>query len=444
MPRLIGPGLLTLLTVTALLASGDQALAHHVQCGDVITEDTTLDSDLIDCPGHGLLIGADNVTVDLNGHIIDGDGDPGPGFGCDTGIANGRFDGCSSNEQQGHDGVTIRGGTVREFAHGVQVVVADRNSVSQLRLYDNSGFGGIATYLMSNGRIEGNRALDNRTGIAVYEPKGRMTITGNVAGRNSAYGIELAGGVTGDRLEDNVTFGNGAGMFIFSASGLLVSGNRSFGNRGTGMSFLWGAQHVEGNRAWDNGFAGIDVTGDGSRVERNTVFRNASTAPPADPYSGGIIFFEADDNRIVGNRVFENGGRAGIMISAETGGNTVASNHVRDNTGHGIFHSTFLDERGMAIAHNHSIRNGADGIHVSEPERASDAGIQSSELRGNRTDRNGDDGIEVRSDEVTVVANRATSNFDLGIDAVPGTIDGGRNRALANGNALQCVNIFCR
>ena len=443
MPRLIGPGLLAVLTVTALLASGGQALANHVQCGDVITEDTTLDSDLIDCPGHGLLIGADNVTLDLNGHTVDGDGDPRPGYGCDTGIANGRFDNCS-NEQHGHDGVTIRGGTVREFAHGVQVVVADRNSLSQLRLHDNSGFGGIATYLMSNGRIEGNRALDNRTGIAVYEPQGRTTITGNVAGRNAGYGIDLAGGVTGDRLADNVTFANGAGMFIFSASGLLVTGNRSFGNRGAGMGFLYGAQHVEGNRVWDNGFSGIDMTGDGSRVERNTVFRNASGASPADPRWGGIIVHDADENRIVGNRVFQNGGRGGIVISAETGGNAVVSNHVRDNTGHGIFHSTFLDERGVAISHNHSIRNGADGIHVSDPEHASDARSQTSELRGNRTDRNGDDGIEVRSAEVTVAANRATWNFDLGIDAVPETIDGGRNRAFGNGNALECVNVFCR
>ena len=443
MPRLIGPGLLTVLTVAALLASGGQALASHVQCGDVITQDTTLDSDLIDCPGHGLLIGSDDVTLDLNGHTVDGDGDPRPGYGCDTGIANGRFDDCAV-EEPGHDGVTIRGGTVREFAHGVQVAVADRTLLSHLRLHDNSGLGGIAIYFMSNGRIEGNRALDNRTGIAVYEPQGRTTITGNVAGRNAAYGIDLAGGVTGDRLTDNVTFGNGVGMFIFYASGLLVSGNRSFGNRGTGMSFLWGTQHVEGNRVWDNGVGGMDVTGDGSRVERNAVFRNASTAPPTARYSGGILFLEADDTRIVGNRVFENGGRAGIAVSSEAGGNTVASNHVLDNAGHGIFHSTFLDERGVAIAHNHSVRNGADGIHISKPERAFDARIQASELRGNRTDRNGDDGIEVRSDEVTVVANRAAWNFDLGIDAVPGTIDGGRNRGHGNGNALQCANVFCR
>ena len=98
MPRLIGPGFLTVLAVATLLASGGQALASHVQCGDVITQDTTLDSDLIDCPGDGLVIGADDVTLDLNGHTVDGDGDPRPRLGRDTGIVNGRFDNYSGQE----------------------------------------------------------------------------------------------------------------------------------------------------------------------------------------------------------------------------------------------------------------------------------------------------------------------------------------------------------
>ena len=56
-----------------VLGSG-QALASHVSCGDTITTDTTLDSDLVNCPNNGIVIGADNITLDLNGHTIDGDG----------------------------------------------------------------------------------------------------------------------------------------------------------------------------------------------------------------------------------------------------------------------------------------------------------------------------------------------------------------------------------
>jgi parallel beta-helix repeat protein len=446
MPRVIGPGFLAVLTVVALHASGSRAHASHVNCGDVITQDTTLDADLIDCPGDGLVIGADGVTLDLNGHTVDGDGDPRPRLGCDTGIVNGRFDNCSG-QHAGHSGVTIRGGTVREFAHGVQVIIADHNSLLRLRLYDNSGFGGIATYLMSNGRIEGNSALDNRAGIAVYEPEGRTTITGNVIGRNSGFGLELAGGVAGDRLENNVAFGNASGFFIFGARGLLIRGNRSFANRGSGMSLVDGASenYVEGNRVWDNGVVGIDMS-EGvhrNRVEGNTVFRNASVSP-SDYLSGGITVAEGDDNRIVGNRIFENGGLGGIVITAESGGDAVASNLVRSNRGHGIFIGTlYEDAGGIVIAGNRSSQNGADGIHVSQEMMDPGTHIRVSELRGNRTDRNGDDGIDVGSNKVALVANRARWNFDLGIEAIAGVLDGGGNRAFGNGNPLQCVNVVC-
>jgi hypothetical protein len=69
-------------------------------------------------------------------------------------------------------------------------------------------------------------------------------------------------------------------------------------------------------------------------------------------------------------------------------------------------------------------------------------------IERNRTDRNGDDGIDVDVGEfgqpITVRANRAFFNADLGIEADPGTIDGGGNHAKHNGNALQCLNVACR
>ena len=50
-----GPFLAAALAAATLLAvSAGQALADHVQCGDVITQDTTLDSDL-NCAGDGLV-----------------------------------------------------------------------------------------------------------------------------------------------------------------------------------------------------------------------------------------------------------------------------------------------------------------------------------------------------------------------------------------------------
>ena len=59
------------------------------------------------------MIGADDVTLDLNGHLVDGDGTPATGCDqrtqiCDSGLVD-----------DGHDGVTVMHGSVREFAVGV-------------------------------------------------------------------------------------------------------------------------------------------------------------------------------------------------------------------------------------------------------------------------------------------------------------------------------------
>jgi parallel beta-helix repeat protein len=449
MPRSYGVVFIVALALWVLLGVlVSDALGSHVSCGKVITQDTTLDSDLLDCPGDGIVIGAPGITLDLDGHVVDGDGDPGRRPGCDTGIVNGRFDSCSG-QVVGHDGVTVRNGTVQEFAHGVQVIIADRNSLLRLHLEHNTGFGGIATFLMTNGRIEGNRAFGNRSaGIAVYEPGGRTTITGNLLGRNSGHGIELAGSAPGDRLEDNVTFANtGAGFNVSGARGLLVRGNRSSANA-VGMNFWDGVSdtRVVGNRLWSNGFAGISIE-EGShrnRIEGNAVFRNAYASSVQFP-GGGITLSNGDDNRITGNRVLDNGGDGGIVFGAESRGDVVASNHVAGNAGHGILLGVLYEDAGGAIVSgNHVVRNGEDGIHVREESLDPETHIEVSEVWGNHTDRNGDDGIDVRSDKVAVAANRAAWNADLGIDAVAGVTDGGGNRARWNGNPLQCVNVFCR
>src|SRR5215469_4973602 len=109
------------LGVAALLAGGltvipgGLAQASVLHCGDVITANTRLGSDLVNCPDNGLVIGADNITLDLNGHVIDGDGTPVPSCPpdtpCDIGVAN----------WAGHSHVTIEGGSIRQFDVGVSV-----------------------------------------------------------------------------------------------------------------------------------------------------------------------------------------------------------------------------------------------------------------------------------------------------------------------------------
>ena len=71
MQRFLGPNATTaaVLTIAAALLLVPPASATHVGCGDVVTQDTTLDSDLL-CEGDGLIVAASDVTLDLGGHVI--------------------------------------------------------------------------------------------------------------------------------------------------------------------------------------------------------------------------------------------------------------------------------------------------------------------------------------------------------------------------------------
>ena len=51
---------------------GPAPVPKTVFCGQKITQSIILNNNLGDCLGHGLIVGADNITIDLNGKTIDG------------------------------------------------------------------------------------------------------------------------------------------------------------------------------------------------------------------------------------------------------------------------------------------------------------------------------------------------------------------------------------
>src|SRR5215467_5390663 len=90
---------LTLMAVVIVALGATSARADGVVCGQVVTSDLTLTTDLIGCPGDGLIVEA-NVTVNLNGHTIRGSGQ---GVGV---LARG-------------DRVTVMNGTITNFGTGL-------------------------------------------------------------------------------------------------------------------------------------------------------------------------------------------------------------------------------------------------------------------------------------------------------------------------------------
>jgi parallel beta-helix repeat protein len=334
----VGIAAAIVLAALALVPSG--ALARQVECGQRVTRDLRLDADLVNCPGNGLVVGADGVTIDLGGHVVDG-------TGRGTGILNGQWG-------DGYRDVTIRNGAVRSFKTGVR----------------------------SGGR--GTRVS-------------RLSVTHNAAGGISVRSREC-------RLDHNVVTDNayGHGIFVGGVSGCRITANRVSGHLGAGIEASRSRAHViERNRVFDNRQAGILLAGTaGVRVARNTVYGNAgpgvllfdgATANHvlvntlAANGRGIAVTLGGAANRIEGNSV--SGSRdIGIRLSETGPGNRVLDNLVVLSGEDGI---ALNDSPQAVVGRNSSHDNRDDGIDI----RASDV-----MLFGNVTAGNGHLGIEAPPD----------------------------------------------
>jgi parallel beta-helix repeat protein len=372
------------------------ANAAHVSCNDTITTDTTLDSDLTKCTGPGIRIGADDITLDLNGHTITGKGN-----------------GVGVNNIAGYDGVTIEDGSIHNFMESVAVVGAADNHLRGLSLshnrhvgmyvQDSSGieiednsvtdirFAGIFLSRSHDLRVEGN-SVSTSSGGVVAAASDHVAIEGNVAEGNDGWGIALVQGTSESHVAANTVSGNEAGIGLDDANDNQVSNNQAFDN------------------------ADDIIVGGSTNVITDNQVADASGCKKGCGY--GISLENGAGNLIAQNDVRRTL-RDGIRIDAFVPEVPTVDNVVRDN----VVTDATVD--GLSI--------GTDG----------DGTVSGTLVEGNVATGSGDDGFDIRRPAATLTGNTANDNFDLGIEAVPGVIDGGGNTASGNGNPLQCTNVFC-
>jgi parallel beta-helix repeat protein len=357
------------------------ASAAQVKCGDTITADTTLRHDLRNCPNNGIVIGADDITLDLSGHTIDSDGTPTAGCDvqtefCDVGVVN-----------FGHDGVTVKDGSLRQFGGAVNLF----GPLQRNRLLD----------------ISASRSAD--VGIQLFN-----------ASKSVIRGSSASGSPNRHHL--------GFGLALYSSDHLRIVGNSVRNNTGDGLHTVDSNSNLfTRNLVAHNGRQGVVLEG-GKRnqISRNRLARNG----------GGITLAPGRHTVISQNRIL--GGRGGIRI--EKGhDNLVANNLVahprRAGIRLGIKHP-FIGGARNVVRRNRVQDSEVDGFVVVSKERHS-------LLKRNVAKRSGDDGFDIESSSTTLARNRAANNGGFGIQAVAGVNDGGGNRAHGNGNPLQCVNIVC-
>ena len=345
--------------VLAALAFGPaEALAEHVRCGDRVTADVRLDEDLLNCPGNGLTVAANGVTIDLGGHILDG-------AGRGVGVLNGHWG-------EGRRDVTIRNGTVRGFKVGVRAA-ARGTRVTGLHVTRNAA-GGIVLRSREC-RVDRNVVTDNGYGHGIFVGGASQCriVVNRVSGHLGA-GIEVSRS-RAHTVERNKVSGNRqAGILLAGTAGVRVERNRVHGNDGPGVWLFDGAtaNQVLGNTLAAN-LTGVSVTLEGSanRIEGNTISASRQS---------GIRMAETGPGNAVRNNLVVISGQDGIGLS-ESPETQVERNSVHDSRG--------------------------DGISV----RAASAA-----LIANTSSHNGDDGIDIEHDSVMLSANVTELNGDLGIE----------------------------
>jgi large repetitive protein len=362
---LIAAIVVALAVAGAMALGGGRALASHVSCGDTITADTTLDSDLVDCPNNGIVIGANNVTLDLNGHTVDGDGElvdacPRNEF-CDVGVLS-----------EGNNRITIKGGQVKEFALGVGVFDSQHADLRQLTVSKNIDLGIVLAEAerseVRTSSVMANGLHTDEAGLGVFFSN-HVKIRRNSISRNGDIG--LISFQADDLLikKNTLTDHPESGMFL-AGDRNKIAANRVLRN-GEGIGFGGNDNVIRRNQVIESGLFGINR----DAGDRNLIAHNKVRDAGRQGILVGVYGSHGEDNEVIANRV-RDVGRDGVRVGKKVTDTVLRRNRVRDADDDGIdvrrASATLTRNRAR---HNHDLGiTAADGVTDGGGNRASGNG----------------------------------------------------------------------
>lgn len=305
-------------------------------CGDTVTASTTLTGNLT-CAGHGLVVGANNITIDGGNYTITGDG--------------GLYDnGIDSNN--GYDNITVKNISVTNFNYGVYFNSSSSSTIQNVTAYSNRFYGifllssnsstlttntvysnelsGIQIQASSGNTLTNNIMSENGNNLYVYTlgdlSKYNNTIdtTNKVEGKSVYYFYDNDGTAGSPLVYDGDVLGDDIGMFWCIACDYVQIKNATLStNNPIGVHFFNTSNSVIQNVTTNsNTITGIDISGSGgssNTLTNNTVsFNNTGIA------LGGSL------NTLTSNTVSSNS-NMGISISNFGSSNTLTNNIVLNN-----------------------------------------------------------------------------------------------------------------
>lgn len=252
------------------------------------------------------------------------------------------------------------------------------------------------------------------------------TLSGPFSGvLDGGIGVLVAAPFTGVQLLNGTIQGFGLGVRLDTTSGNTLRSLALLGNvRGIDVASADG-NLIERSRIEGSALEAVRLGGASSRnvVRHNALVGNVFGLGAADGASA---------NTFTRNTVTQSG-QFGIAVLASGGANVVSRNTVLRTRVDGIV--VAAASAGTVVSENTASDNGRDGVSVG-------AATTGTLVLRNTVRHNDDDGIDVQGAATTLTRNLATSNVDLGIEAVAGATDGGGNVADGNGDPLQCTGVL--
>jgi len=193
-------------------------LSTSLSCGQVIKQSVKLTANL-DCKTDGIIVGADSITIDLNGFTLSGPGEKSSKVG--VMFAD-------------NDGVTVQGpGTIQNFQAGALFSGGEDNKISRVTFTENE----IAVFETGskNVAIEDNLMFGNSIGVAAHSSSGSK-LTTNLFKSNDLAGVTLVNSANNE-LSMNTIQGSVNGIFLDGQSTKNnVNSNNVLQNRGVDLN----------------------------------------------------------------------------------------------------------------------------------------------------------------------------------------------------------------
>jgi large repetitive protein len=429
-------------TVAIVLQGAGAVTLTPVTCGMTVNVSITVGNDLSNCTGAGLVVGASKITINLNGHTIDGD---------ESGSGNG----IAATDRSG---VTVQNGTISGFDTGISFAGAaptSPNKVTAVTVRDNNtdGVGGhlnsiTSSYAIHNGHdgfmtTAGQTTMISKVttrttgtaGIVINGDKG--TVDSSVVSDDAGDGIVLNG--AGAKVTNNIVTAGSVAIHAFGASP-TITGN-AIGSGGNGGIYTATSATVTKNVIGRVGDYGIYLN-DGVKavVSNNTV---------VSALSADGIFVAGNGPATISGNAINSAGLMGINMAVDS--STVSGNTVGRSGDTGIY----VGGDAVKITGNTVLFAGNRGIDI--------AAVTGDTVQGNIVDGSADSAIHVAGDHTMIASNTARGSSSYGIEDA-GTsntlklntavandsgisttgIDGGGNKAAGNRIDPQCSGVVCK